>query len=128
MEPDLTVTGTTEECEELIPSHLCDDYDGATVERAFIRLMSGDVTKTRYGWRVSLRHDLDDHRGEAKAYWPEQNACCLCWSRKSRGYCSHELAVKLAKELLQRRMTERTQMAEAKLDGLHGRGCDEPYR
>jgi hypothetical protein len=72
-------------------------YDDGMIARAIDRLISGDVTLTQYGWRVSLRRDLGDCRAEAAAYWPEENECCLCWSRNVRGACSHELAVTLAK-------------------------------
>jgi len=60
---------------------------------AIDRLSNGDVIETEYwGVRVALREDLKDERGNANAYWPDRNACCLCYSRKARGACSHELA------------------------------------
>ena len=74
---------------------LDEEYTPEMLDRAINRLMNGDVSRTEYGIRVGLRSDLGDDRGAASAYWPERDRGCLCWSKKSRGSCSHELAMHL---------------------------------
>jgi hypothetical protein len=69
-----------------------DTHEPSLYDLAVSRLSNGDVSETKYGIRVAVREDLGDDRVEAAAYWPA-NRACLCYSRKSRGYCSHELAV-----------------------------------
>jgi hypothetical protein len=68
-------------------------FDESLMELAVNRLANGDVTQTAYGLRVAIRPDLGDNRIAAAAYWPE--AICKCRSMKSRGYCSHDLAMLL---------------------------------
>ena len=69
-------------------------WESSMYNLAIDRLSNRDVSQTRYGIRVALRFDLGDNRVEATAYWPEKKRC-LCFSKKARGVCSHELAVKL---------------------------------
>ncbi len=73
---------------------LIDDYPISLIEIAVNRIEHGDVTDTRFGTRVALREDLQDNRGRAKAYWPD-NGGCKCYRKKSTGQCSHEVAAKL---------------------------------
>jgi hypothetical protein len=68
------------------------------IERVVSRLEHGDVSLTRYGARVALRPDLGDDRAKAKAYWPERERGCLCYSSKARGLCSHTIAAAVLRD------------------------------
>jgi hypothetical protein len=72
-----------------------DRYDDSLIELALDRLDHDDVRETRHGFRVALRPDLGDNRVEAEAYWPMHDGGCSCYSAKSRGVCSHRLAVEI---------------------------------
>jgi hypothetical protein len=84
----------------LVTADMLADYDETTIDLAINRLMhkddnGWDVTFTRYGWRVACRPDLGDDRAVGTAYWPNKQGGCRCRSYKSRGTCSHALAVLL---------------------------------
>lgn len=70
-----------------------DEY--GMIELAAKRLHLGTVSDTRFGTRVELA--LGDERGSAEAYWPDREGGCLCYSHKSRGRCSHELAARVVR-------------------------------
>lgn len=61
-------------------------------DKAAERIASGDVCITRYGPRVECRHDLDDNRADAKAYWPGARKGCRCRAYTTHGECSHRVA------------------------------------
>jgi len=72
-----------------------DDSDDSLYRLAIARLTHGDVKPTAYGIRVAVRPDLGDDRISAEAYWPGRSRGCLCYSMKSRGHCSHDLATQI---------------------------------
>lgn len=81
-----------------IEQHLMTKFGYEIVKKAIVRLESGAVSNTKYGWRVDVDCSLGDDRSASgsSAYWPRSNKGCLCWAgKKSRGICSHECAVRL---------------------------------
>ena len=76
-------------------------YGRSLVDLALNRLAHGDVLRTRYGVRVQVRQDLGDDRtaSRSEAYWPWAASGCRCWSMKTRGRCSHDLAARLFAEM-----------------------------
>jgi hypothetical protein len=98
----------------------CDD----STRDHLIRHLAEQIPKSlMHTWACKTHVDGVEvwNRLEAEAYWPESNACCLCWepqylilwfqattsrkpvtssanwARNTHGACSHELAVALAK-------------------------------
>jgi hypothetical protein len=74
------------------------------VDKAVTRLVSGDVSQTRHGTRISVRPDLGDDRSAsgAGAWWLRLDGPrrewkrCLCqWRKRTGEMCSHELAARL---------------------------------
>jgi hypothetical protein len=73
------------------------DCTDLIVDEAIHRLESGDVSLTRFGIRVAVRHDLGDE-SERSAYWPKWEGIdivCFCERFKDSGECSHVSAANI---------------------------------
>lgn len=80
-----------------IVEELSDEYGEDLVKKAIVRLESGAVSKTKFGWRIEVDPSLGDNRSASGsgAYWPRNNNGCMCWFGKANGCCSHEVAIQL---------------------------------